>query len=74
MNNLGNVYTKQQEYLKAIEMYNAAIELDDQYADAFLNRGFARELTGDLDAACSDWQMAFSLGIQEAEQYLKECK
>jgi hypothetical protein len=50
-----------------------AIELNNDYGIALLNRGFVRELMGDLNGACEDWTRAAELGIEEAEQYLFEC-
>ena len=42
--------------------------------EAFMNRGFVKELLGDLDGACRDWKKANELGIQQAAKYIKECK
>jgi len=33
-----------------------------------------RELSGNLNGACEDWNRAKELGAEQAEAYLKECK
>jgi tetratricopeptide (TPR) repeat protein len=70
---MGNVYAKKGEYEKALEQYDQVIFSLPGYAIAYLNRGLTKELLGDLQGACSDWKLAFDLGIQDAKNYLKEC-
>jgi hypothetical protein len=39
-----------------------------------MNRGLAKELTGDIDGACADWKNAVKLGNTIASNFTKECK
>jgi hypothetical protein len=39
----------------------------------YLSRGLIRELTGDLNGACEDWNRVKELGSAEADEYIKEC-
>ncbi|MFW5819662.1 MAG: tetratricopeptide repeat protein [Bacteroidota bacterium] len=73
MNNMAGVVAKKNEYATAITIYNDIIESDNSFATAYLNRGLVKELTGDLEGACEDWNMALELGIEQAERYIKEC-
>jgi tetratricopeptide (TPR) repeat protein len=73
-NNEGSVLGKQNLYEDAISVFDGIITSEPGFAKAFLNRGLIRELTGDLEGACKDWNKAFEMGIAEAEAYIKECK
>lgn len=53
------VYLK--DYPVAIDYFNQTIALNPQYTDAFYNRGFAYELSGDIDRSKSDYQKALEL-------------
>jgi len=72
-NNKAGVTSRNGENAIALSILNEIIEADDSYAFGYLNRGLVRELTGDLDGACEDWNMAFELGVEEAADYLEEC-
>jgi len=58
---LGLTYAAQGRYQEAIEQYNEAIEIDDEYAKAFNNRGAAYEKLGNYDQAKADYKMAAKL-------------
>jgi len=73
-NNKAVVLAKNLDYETSISMFDKIIDADPEFAKAYLNRGLVKELVGDLEGACSDWNMAFELGIAEAEKYIKECK
>ncbi len=53
------------------EIWNKTIEIDPQNADAFVNRGIARELVNDLEGACRDWRKAADLGKTEPAEWVK---
>jgi tetratricopeptide (TPR) repeat protein len=74
MNNKAAGLSKSSAYAESISLFDKIIQSDNAFGKAYLNRGLVRELTGDLQGACSDWKKAFELGIKEAEKYLKECK
>ncbi len=74
MNNKAASLSKSSAYPEALAILDQIIESDKSFAKAYLNRGLVRELSGDLEGACTDWTMAHELGITEAEKYLKECK
>jgi tetratricopeptide (TPR) repeat protein len=50
----------------AIADYDQVIRLNPQRASAFNNRGFARQVMGDLDAAIADYDQAIRLNPQYA--------
>ncbi|MBN1599679.1 MAG: tetratricopeptide repeat protein [Bacteroidales bacterium] len=74
MSNLGNIAAKSGDYEAALDWYNQSLETNPEYGLAYLNRGLTLEMLGMLTEACSDWQRASELGIEEADEYLKECK
>ena len=39
----------------------------------YLNRGLIREMMGDMNGACEDWNHALRMGAEEANEYIKEC-
>ena len=49
-------------YNKAISYFSQAIEMYNDYADAWAARGNSRYKSGNKDAACTDWQKASELG------------
>jgi len=60
---------------EATKHYNAAIGLDKELADAYLNRGVLKALANKKKAACADFNMAKNLGAKEAAKALdKYCK
>ena len=61
-------------YLGAEKDLDKAIELDPEYGEAYINRGYAKEFLGKFPAACADWKMAIELGLEEAEKYITECE
>lgn len=67
--NLSGVYFRKKDYKKAEDLATKAIELDPNYAAAYVNRGMAREMSRDLEGACSDWKKAKDLGSKEGKSY-----
>ncbi|HOV55853.1 MAG TPA: tetratricopeptide repeat protein, partial [Bacteroidales bacterium] len=61
-----------EDYQSALEDFNKAIELDNNYAIAYLNRGNTKEMLRDMSGACEDWKKAADLGISSAEMYHKQ--
>jgi tetratricopeptide (TPR) repeat protein len=49
---------KRQDFRKAIEYYNSAIELNPSHFKAIFNRGFAFDKLGDVDRAIRDYRQA----------------
>jgi hypothetical protein len=59
--NDGRRLTKDKDYAKAIEAFDAAIALEAGLAKAWSGRGYAKLLAGDLDAAKADLEHALTL-------------
>lgn len=74
LNNKASVFAKKNDFKEALSLFNQILETPGNYGKVYLNRGLVRELTGDLPGACADWKKALELGINEAENYVKECK
>ncbi len=74
MNNEAILLSDKGEYQNAIALFNEVLMKDDVFGEAYLNRGLVNELMGNLDGACSDWNRALELGMQEAAAYINECK
>lgn len=72
--NKASLLAGQNETAPALSLLDQVLEEHPNDALLYLNRGFIRELTGDLDGACNDWAAAWDLGSKEAEEHLKECK
>ncbi len=72
-NNKGNTLAKLNNISEAVQFFDMAVELSDDYGIALLNRGFVKELMGDLNGACEDWSKAAELGVEGASDYLTEC-
>ena len=63
--NLGVMRMRRGEHLTAIEQFDAAINIDERLAEAFLNRGAAQVQLRDYGAAIASLTEALSLGVQE---------
>jgi tetratricopeptide (TPR) repeat protein len=61
LNAKGEAYRQVDDYPRAIEEFDAAIEGDPELALAYWRRAEAREALGDLDAAKSDRARAVEL-------------
>jgi len=71
---LGNYYENFGKHREAIDVYNKAIKLNPNYADAFANRARAKKSSGDNAGACADWNKAASLGKHNLNDNLNWCK
>jgi tetratricopeptide (TPR) repeat protein len=58
------------DYEKAWLKCNDALEIDNQSMEAYFNRGIANEMLRRTEDACLDWEQAFILGSEKAEEYL----
>ncbi len=67
----GNIYVLINDYPRAIEDYNKAIELDNNFAEAYFNRGMAQILQSNRADACYDLQKSMELGYLKATEKMK---
>ena len=63
-------YTKKGNYDKAIELFEKAISINPEYADAYFNMGVSYGQQGNYDKAISCLKKAAILGSKEAQKYL----
>ena len=54
------------DYKEAIEDFSFAIQINPDYADAYLGRGTSKLELKDTGGACADWQKAMTLGNKQA--------
>ena len=52
---------KKQEFKKAIQFYNKAIDLNPHHFKAIFNRGFAFDKLGEIDKAIRDYKQALQI-------------
>lgn len=71
--NTGLEYLKKENYGKAVEEYNKAIELDPSNADFYTDRGIANENRG-LDYAIKDYSEAIRIDPKSAMAHYKRGK
>jgi len=63
-----------ENYHGALDDYSKAIELNNDFADAYFNRGGIKYFFKDEKGACLDWNKASELGKSKAKEYiLKVC-
>ena len=66
---------KRKDLKSAIIYFNKAIEINPNYADAYMQRGNLYQRLKDIESACLDWSKAGELGIEDAyEQIRYLCK
>ena len=71
----GKAFQKLGKLQEAMAAYNAALSVNDEYADAYVSRGLLKIHMGQKSRACSDLKMAKSLGAGNAEDIIKKyCK
>ena len=56
----------QKEYQSAIQHYTKAIEVDNDFAEAWFNRGLTRIFIGETEDGIQDLSKAGELGIYQA--------
>jgi tetratricopeptide (TPR) repeat protein len=72
--NLAASEFKLANYNVCVDISSQAIKLDPSLANAYLNRGNAKEMLRDDLGACIDWTKAAELGNEQAKSYVKECR
>jgi len=70
----GNILMTRVKYEEAMNMFNKAIELNDQYMDAYVNRGKLWFYLGDKDKQCEDYLKAENLGAKNLYEETKFCR
>ena len=60
-NNMGDVYSRHQDFENAIKEFSRAIEINSRYADAYHNRGVAYQNIGDFARAMKDFETALDI-------------
>jgi tetratricopeptide (TPR) repeat protein len=71
----GKAYQKLGKLSEAMEAYNNAISVNQQYGDAYVSRGSLRLYLKQMNKACSDFQLAKSLGEKGVDELLnKYCR
>lgn len=72
---LANIYYRQDNSAKALEMINSALSMEESDPDYLLMKGQALRKTGDLKQACKYFKKARKEGSSEAKfEYTKYCK
>jgi len=74
MNNMAVALTAEKDYDNALGTLNKVIDLNGDFGEAYINRGYIKELKGDMEGACLDWKLAERLGMEQAGTFLKDCK
>lgn len=74
LNNIAIAQFKVKNYKIANEALNLAIGSNSKIPELYYNRGSLNESTGNLKAACSDWNRAYSLGLKQAKTHLTDCQ
>lgn len=70
----GNIFATQFRYQEAKEQFDIAIELDDTFLDAYVNRGRMWFYLGRPDKRCEDFLKAEQLGATNLGEDTKFCK
>ena len=70
---MGNAYFNKREWKNAVVSYDNAVFYDPHYADAFFNRGKAKEQLNNHDGACDDYRKAHELGKANVRDNHKHC-
>jgi len=65
---LGLDKTSTNEYTDAIAAYNRAIQLNSEFTEAYINRGYVHHQLGDLPNAIADYDRAIQLGANTAQE------
>jgi len=64
-NNLGCYFCQRNKVAIAVRFYDQAIAFNPKFAQAFFNRGVARQKLGDMRAAQEDYARAKALGLKK---------
>ncbi len=69
--NRANYYCHSQQFIQAVKDYDKAISLQDNFAEAYYNKGLTLLLLQDNEAACPSLSKAGELGIHQAYNLIK---
>ncbi len=77
-----NAEHKVKDYYDAIKDYNIALDLQPQSSEeydiwvrSYYNRGVSKYCVGDIEEACTDWNKALEMGVEDALDLIKiHCK
>lgn len=58
------------QYEQAFLAFNKAIDIDSEYAEAYISRGYLSQLNGQYDQAISDYSKAIEIQPQSAAAYI----
>ena len=73
--NLGIAYFKLRNFEESINMFNKAIEIKNDYPEAYYKKGVVLYYINKRNKACSEWKKANELGHEGAASKLQEyCK
>jgi len=71
----GKAFQKLGKLNEAMAAYNAAISVDDEFADAYISRGSLKIYLNQKSRACADFRMAANLGVESADDLVsKYCR
>ncbi len=70
LTNQASILIDQENYQGAFDKCNLALEIQPEMMEAYFNRGIANEMLRNIGDACIDWEQAFILGSEKAEEYL----
>lgn len=70
LNNQAALLLDQDEFESAIAKCNEVLDIMPEMMEAYFNRGIANEMLRNIENACDDWEHAFILGSEKAEEYL----
>jgi len=70
LTNQAAVFLDQDMFESAIKKCNEALDINPEMMEAYYNRGIANEMMRNVEEACTDWEQAFILGSEKAEEFL----
>ena len=72
--NKANILCAQKEFKDAIAYYSKAIEIDEDFAEAYFNRGLTYIYTDEVNKGIDDLSKAGELGIYQAYNLISRFK
>lgn len=70
LNNQASILIELEDFEGAFAKCNLALELQPEMMEAYFNRGIVNEMLRHVEEACIDWEQAFILGSEKAEEFL----
>ncbi len=71
---IGTIHQNYKDYHTAIEYFTKAIQIKEDYADAFYNRGLSWFYLGDRNRSCTDWIAAEDYGRKNLSDRTDKCR